>query len=302
MPIKLTILGSGSAVPVLGRGVSAQFLNINERRFLIDCGEGTQLQLRRFKVKFQRIQAIFISHLHGDHFLGIFGLVSSMSLLGRTKVLRIYAPEGLEEIVRHQFKLAQVYLSFELEFITLSCKDKELVFEDASVQIFALPLKHRIECYGFLFIEKQEELKIDKDKIQAYQLSLVEILKAKRGETIQRENELILAEQVTLAPEKPSSYAYCSDTKFVAKLPTWIKDVRLLYHEATFTQKHSDRAKATGHSTAADAAKIAKEANVGKLLLGHFSTRYKSTDELKIEAKPIFENVTCVEDGDVFYL
>ena len=302
MPLKLTILGSGSAVPVLGRGVTAQFLNINERRFLIDCGEGTQLQLRRFKVKFQRIQAIFISHLHGDHFLGIFGLVSSMSLLGRTKKLQIYGPEGLEEIVRHQFKLAQVYLSFELEFITLSCKDKTLVFEDASIQIFALPLKHRIECYGFLFIEKQDELKIDKDKIQEYHLSLVEILQAKRGETIQRENETILPEQVTIPHGEPSSYSYCTDTRPLAKLPAWIKGARLLYHEATFTQKHTDRAKATGHSTAADAATIAKEAGVGKLLLGHFSTRYKTTDELKQEAQPIFENVTCVEDGDVFYV
>lgn len=300
MPLKLTILGSGSAVPILGRGVSSQFLNINERRFLIDCGEGTQLQLRRYKVKFQRIQAIFISHLHGDHFLGLFGFVSSLSLFGRTKKLQIYAPTGLEEIVRHQFKLAQVYLSFELEFITLNTNDKLVVFEDASVRVSAFPLKHRIECYGFLFEEKQVELKIDKDMIQKYQLSLVEILKAKRGETIEREDETILAKQVTLAPEQPSSYAYCSDTKFVAKLPEWIKDVRLLYHEATFTEKHKDRAKSTGHSTAADAAKIANEANAGQLLLGHFSSRYKSTDELKEEAKPIFDNVTCVEDGDVF--
>lgn len=302
MPIKLTILGSGSALPTIGRGVSAQLLNINERRFLIDCGEGTQLQLRRYKVKFQRVQAIFISHLHGDHFLGIFGLLSSMSLLGRTKLLTIYAPEGLEEIVRHQFKLAQVYLSFDLEFVQLSTKEKVTVFEDNAVKVSAFPLKHRIECYGFLFEEKQEELKIDKDKIQEYKLSLIEILAAKRGEVIQREKEQIQPEQVTLPPGKPCSYAFCTDTRPIAKLPVWIQGASLLYHEATFTQKHTDRAKATGHSTAADAATIAKEAGVGKLLLGHFSTRYKSTDELKHEAQPIFENVTCVEDGDVFYV
>lgn len=300
MPIKLTIIGSGSAVPILTRGVTAQYLNINERRFLIDCGEGTQLQLRRFKVKFQRIQAIFISHLHGDHFLGIFGLVSSMSLLGRTKKMVIYGPEGLEEIVRHQFKLAQVYLSFELEFVALNVKTKTLIFEDAAVEIYAMPLKHRIQCFGFLFQERQKELRIDKDKIQKYNLSLVEILKAKRGEDIVREAEVIQPEQVTLPPEKPSSYAFCTDTRPIAKLPEWIKGASLLYHEATFTQKHTERAKATGHSTALDAAKIAKEAEVGQLLLGHFSTRYKSTDELLDEAKPVFDNVTCVEDGDVY--
>lgn len=300
MPINLTILGSGSAVPILSRGVTAQYLNINERRILIDCGEGTQLQLRRFKVKFQRLQYVFISHLHGDHFLGIFGLLSSMSLLGRTNKLVVFGPEGLEEIVRHQFKIAQVYLSYEVEFVKLDAKEKELVFEDNSIEIFAFPLKHRVQCFGFLFREKQRDLKIDKEKIKEHKLSLEEILLAKQGKDIEREEDVLKFEDVTLPPEPLTSYAYCTDTRYVEKLPEWIRGASLLYHEATFTKAHTDRAKATGHSTAEDAATIAKEADVGQLLLGHFSSRYKNTSPILDEAQTVFENTTCVEDGDVY--
>ena len=191
MPINLTILGSGSAVPNLNRGVTAQYLNMNERRILIDCGEGTQLQLRRFKVKFQRLQYVFISHLHGDHYLGMMGLISSMSLLGRTKKLIVFAPEGLEEIIRTQLKITKVYLKYELEFRVLEAKEKELIFEDNSITIHTFPLKHRIPCYGFLFQEKQRELKINKEKIAEYELSLPEILQAKRGEDIIRDEEVL---------------------------------------------------------------------------------------------------------------
>ncbi|MFT5821893.1 MAG: ribonuclease Z [Crocinitomix sp.] len=300
MPINLTILGSGSAVPILGRGVTSQHLNINERRILIDCGEGTQLQLRRFKVKFQRIQFIFISHLHGDHFLGIFGLISSMSLLGRTNKLQIYGPDGLEEIVRHQFKLSQVYLSYDLEFIVIDCKEKALVFEDNSIEIYAFPLKHRVKCHGFLFQEKPRPSKMNKVKIKKYGLTLEEILAARRGEDVIRETGTLLNEELTHGIEKCLSYAYCTDTRFVAKLPEWIEGASLLYHEATFTKDHTDRAKATGHSTAEDAATIAKEAKVEQLILGHFSSRYKDTECLLVEAKAVFDNVKCVEDGDVY--
>lgn len=300
MPINLTILGSGSAVPILGRGVTAQHLNINERRILIDCGEGTQLQMRRFKVKFQRIQFIFISHLHGDHFLGIFGLLSSMSLLGRTKSLTIFGPEGLEEIVRHQFKLSQVYLSYDLDFVVIDYKEKTLVFEDNSIEIYAFPLKHRVKCHGFLFQEKPRPAKMDKLKIKKHNLTLEEILEARRGGDIVRADETLLNEEVTLGVEKSESYAYCTDTRFVEELPKWIAGASLLYHEATFTKSHTDRAKATGHSTAEDAANIAKLANVDRLILGHFSSRYKDTEPVLNEAKAVFEKVTCVEDGDVY--
>lgn len=302
MPLNLTILGSGSAVPNLNRGVSAHYLNFNERRILIDCGEGTQLQLRRFKVKFQRLQYIFISHLHGDHFLGLFGLISSMHLLGRTQKLIIFGPEGLEEIVRHQFKITQVYLGYELAFVTLAAKEKELVFEDKSIEIYAFPLKHRIACFGFLFEEKQRDKNVDKEKIKEFNLSLVEILALKRGQDVEREGQVLKNEALTLADEKPISYAYCTDTKYLEKLPDIIRGASLLYHEATFTNTHLDRAKATGHSTAEQAATIAKNAGVGKLLLGHFSARYLDVAPLLAEAKIVFDNVVCVEDGDVYTL
>lgn len=300
MPINLTILGSGSAVPTLGRGVTSQYLNINERKILIDCGEGTQLQMRRFKIKFQRIQIICISHLHGDHFFGLFGLITSMSLWGRTQKLDIFGPPGLEEIVRHNFKLAQVYLSYELVFHVVDVKEKTLIFEDNSIQIYAFPLKHRIQCHGFLFIENERDFKIDPEKIEAHQLSLEEILAAKKGFDVERENEILSNESLVFPKEKPCSYAYCTDTKYQQKLPEWIKGASLLYHEATFIQSHAARAKATGHSTAKDAAKIALEADVERLLLGHFSSRYKTTDAIKEEAAETFENVICVEDGDVY--
>lgn len=300
MPINLTILGSGSAVPILNRGVTAQYLNINERRILIDCGEGTQLQMRKFKVKFQRIQMIFISHLHGDHFFGIFGLLSSMSLWGRTQQLDIYGPQELEEIVRHQFKISQVYLSYELVFHVVDVKDKTLVFEDNSIEIFAFPLKHRVKCHGFLFQEKEHELKVNPDKIKEYKLNLEEILAIKRGEDIQREEIVINNADLVLESTKLASYAYCTDTRFMQKLPDWIRNVGLLYHEATFTKEHTKRAKATGHSTAEDAAKIAKEAEVDRLILGHFSSRYTDTSGIYTEATEVFQNVSCVEDGEVY--
>lgn len=300
MPINLTILGSGSAVPNLNRSVSGQYLNFNERRILIDCGEGTQLQLRKYKVKFQRLQYVFISHLHGDHYLGIFGLIASMNLLGRTNKLIIFAPEGLEEIVRYQFKMTGVYLGFELEFVALNVSEKTLVFEDNSIRAFAFPLKHRITCFGFLFEEKQRDLKVDKRLIGKHELTLEEILKLKRGEDIVRENETLKNGDMTLPPEPLASYAYCSDTAFLPQLADWISGVRLLYHEATFTGKHKKRAKETGHSTAGQAAEIAKMVKAERLLLGHFSARYNETDEILEEAQPIFKNTVCVEDGDVY--
>lgn len=302
MPINLRVLGSGAAVPSLKRGVTSHYLNFNERRILIDCGEGTQLQLRKYKIKFQRLQYIFISHLHGDHFLGVFGLISSMNLLGRTKKLIIFAPVGLEEIIRSQFKITGVYLAYELEFVTLNCTDKEVVFEDNLIEVFAFPLKHRIPCFGFLFQEKKKDKRINKDKIKKYSLSLEEILKAKRGFDIDREGEIISNKEVTHPDEKLLSYAFCTDTKYLPYLADWIKEASLLYHEATFTHDLKDRAKSTYHSTAQQAAQVAEAANVDRLILGHFSARYDNTDAIQEEASSVFPKVSCVNDGDVFLL
>ena len=300
MSFKLTIIGSGSAVPTLSRGVTSQFLNFNERRILIDCGEGTQLQLRKYGVRFQRLQYIFFSHLHGDHYLGIFGLLASMNLLGRKLKLVIFAPAQLEEMIKFQFEITKVTLDFELEFRTLSHSDKSLIFEDRILEIFAFPLKHRIECYGFLFKEKPKELNIDPKMIEKYDIGRAEIWAIKNGADLERGDKIIPNSSLTLFPAPLIQYAYCTDTKFYGRLPDWIKDVDLLYHEATFTEQQADRAKATHHSTAKQAAEIAKLARAKKLIIGHFSARFHSTKELLDEAQTVFENTICVEDGDEF--
>lgn len=300
MPFKLLIIGSGSAVPTLQRAVTSQYLNFNERRILIDCGEGTQLQLRKYKVRFQRLQYIFISHLHGDHFLGIFGLLASMSLLGRTQKLIIFCPDGLEKMIKMQFEISKVYLDFELEFVTVSTKTKVKVFEDRILEVFAFPVKHRIECYGFLFREKPKELNIDKDQIEKYGISRAEIWAIKNGADLERNGKIILNKNLTLSAPHLFQYAFCTDTKYDEKIAGYVKGADLLYHEATFTEKQSDRAKATFHSTALQAAKIAEKAEVKQLLLGHFSARFGATTELETEAKLVFKNSICVKDGDEF--
>ena len=302
MSFKLTIVGSGSAVPTLKRGVTSQYLNFNERRILIDCGEGTQLQLRKYRVRFQRLQYLFISHLHGDHYLGIFGLLASMNLLGRTLKLKIFAPADLRKIIEHQFSITGVKLDFDIEYHDLDYSEKTLIFEDKIIEIYAFPLRHRIKCHGFLFKEKPKELNINKEKIDEFDITRAEIWSIKNGGDIERNGKIIKNVKLTLPSAPLKQYAFCTDTKFYPKLADWVKDVDLLYHEATFTEEQKDRAKATQHSTAKQAAEIAKRANVKKLLLGHFSARFNSTSPLQTEAEAIFENTVCVEDGDEFVI
>ncbi len=303
MGFNLTILGSGAATPTLKRGVTAQYLNFNERKILIDCGEGTQLQLRKFKVSFQRIQYIFISHLHGDHYLGLLGLLSSMHLLGREKAIHIFAPPELKEILETQFKLTYVKLKFEIIYHDLNFKAKTLIFEDNSIEVHAFPLKHRIPCYGFLFKEKLKERTMIKSKIKALDLKIPEIVKLKASQNVARENgEVLNYLDLTHEPPKPITYAFCTDTKYIENLKETLFKVDLLYHEATFVHQLLDRAKATYHTTAFQAASLAKQAEVGKLLLGHFSQRYSSTTDIEKEAQAVFENTVCVKDGDQFLL
>jgi ribonuclease Z len=301
--LNLTILGSGAATPTLKRGVTSQYLNFNERKILIDCGEGTQLQLRKFKISFQRLQFIFISHLHGDHYLGLMGLLSSMHLLGRTKPIYVFAPPELQEILETQFRLTYVKLKFDIIYHPLKFKEKTLIFEDNIIEVFAFPLKHRIPCYGFLFKEKPKERGMIKEKIDELDIKIPEILKLKVSENVTREDKSVLSYlELTTPPDNPKSYAFCTDTKYIESLSETLKDVDLLYHEATFIQGLLKRAKATYHTTAFQAASLAKDAHVGQLLLGHFSQRYSSTKDIEQEAKSVFENTTCVKDGDNFVL
>ena len=303
MPFKLTILGSGAAVPTGDRTVTAQYLNFNERRILIDCGEGTQLQIRRRHKKLQRIDYIFISHCHADHILGLPGLVATMSLLGRTKSLKIFCPAAVKELLEFQFKLLEVRLSFDLEFQVLEGGDKKLVLEDRILKVYSFPLNHRIDCWGFLFEEQPKEYNIIPEKIEEFKLAIPEIVKLKKGEDVTREDASILSfKELTTPPAPPIKYAYCTDTRPVEEVKDWCNEVDLMYHEATFIHKQHDRAIKTHHSTAQEAAMLAAKAGVKHLLLGHFSARFNSTGILHEEARIFHENVTCVEDGDEFLL
>lgn len=294
----LLILGSSSASPSSERHTSSQLLNISERYFLIDCGEATQIQLRKYKAKFQAIDHVFISHLHGDHFFGLPGLLGSMHLLGRKQSLTIYGPEELKTIIELINTVSHTRLNFEIRWVFTNDKEMTLLFEDAKVEVYSFPLKHRIFCTGFLFKEKPLPRKIDKYLLEKYKVSHADIHALKAGFDIVNENgESIQNKEVTIDPPLERSFAYCSDTIFDKQLIRYIKGVDLLYHESTFLEDHKERAKKTYHSTAKQAAEIAKEAGVGQLLLGHFSARYYDTGLFKQEAESVFVNCVLAEDG-----
>lgn len=300
---ELLILGSSSASPTSERNPSAQLLNIAERYFLIDCGEATQIQLRKNKAKFQAIYHILISHLHGDHFFGLPGLLSSMHLLGRKNALNIYAPEKLKKILELMLEAGDTRLNYELKWHFTSDKTQQLIFEDDKLQVFSFPLKHRIFCTGFLFKEKALPRNIDKYKIEKYKVSFADIQNLKNGSDVtNQDGELILNASVTIDPLPPRSYAYCSDTIFTESIVPFINKVNLLYHESTFLEDKKDRAKKTFHSTATDAARIAKLAKVDKLLLGHFSARYGHLEQFITEASTEFKNCELALDGKIFTL
>lgn len=294
----LLILGSSSASPTSERNPSAQLLNIAERYFLIDCAEGTQVQLRKFKAKFQAIDHIFISHLHGDHFFGLPGLLSSMHLLGRKQDITIYCPPELKQIMDLINKISETTFNYQVNWKFTNDKGLNLIFEDSKVEVYSFPLKHRIYCTGFLFREKPLLRKINKFKLDQLEVSVSEILKLKKGmDAINEKGKAVKNSEVTLDPLPPRSYAYCSDTIFNLKTCDYIKEVDLLYHESTFLEEHAVRAKKTFHSTAKQAAEIALKANVKKLLLGHFSVRYGQLENFIKEAQPVFNNCDLALDG-----
>lgn len=300
-PFEVTILGSGAAIPTLQRNPSSQFINCNDRYILIDCGEGTQHQLRKFGVKFQKINHILISHLHGDHFFGLVGLLSSMHLLGRDVGIIVYGPEELEFIVRSQLEIGGAKLNFSVTFIVLNGKEYRLLFEDNRIEIWAFPLNHRIPTNGFRINEKPHEFQLDGDKFKESDLSLTYIPAFKKGIDIElQDGTVYLASDYTFPPKETTSYAYCSDTLYDEKIIPYIEGVNVLYHEATFLEDMKQRAKETMHSTAIQAATIAKKANVDQLLLGHLSARYTNSTLHEFEAKTIFENCEVVEDGKVY--
>ncbi|MCO5259044.1 MAG: ribonuclease Z [Crocinitomicaceae bacterium] len=298
MSFEVTILGSGGALPTLNRNSSAQYVNCSNKHLLIDCGEGTQMQMRKFGVHFQRLDIILISHLHGDHFFGLVGLLSTMRLLGRDGKLTIICPKGLPEIIRQQLEVGYGKLDFDIHYIELTGKEHQLVYEDKSIEILCFPLKHKIPTNGFLIKEKLKERKMKKDLLDHPLLKVEYIHRLKKGEDVIAENGTVLkSNYFTEEPAQPLSYAYCSDTAYAEKIVDCIKNATVLYHEATFLEQHKDLAKITQHSTSKQAATIAKMAGVKTLYMGHLSARYDETTSFINEAKEIFDNVFYVEDG-----
>ena len=303
MTFKLTILGSNSALPAYGRNHTSQVLEVGKCTFMIDCGEGTQMRLSTFKIKSFKIDYIFISHLHGDHYLGLVGLLKSMHLLKRTKELYLFGPNGLQEIITTQLKYSQTHLNYNIVFKQTNSSTTEILFENNNIVVSSFPLDHRIPCNGFLFKEKEKPRKLIKDKLPE-DLSLVNIGRLKRGEdALDDEGKVIYKNQeLTIAPKKSRSYAYCSDTRYNEALLNHISNVSLLYHEATFLEEAELRASKTYHSTASQAAILAKKANVEQLIIGHFSARYKDITPFKVEAMKYFKNTSLAIEGQSFEL
>lgn len=298
MTFEVTILGNGSATPTLRHNPTAQVVNLHDKLFLIDCGEGTQLQMRKFEIRFQKINHVFISHLHGDHYLGLLGYISTMHLLGRKRELHIYGPPDLKTLVEMNLKFSESYLDYQLVFHDLQFKEKELLFEDKTIEVYSFPLKHRISCCGFLFQEKKRPEKIRSEIVQQYKLQPSQILKLKKGENVELPGSGILKSEMAFEPAPASrKYAYCSDTMYWETILQHIQGANLLYHESTFLEADRDRAKTTFHSTSAQAAKIAKMADVKHLLLGHYSSRYKSLDLFVEEAREVFVDSTLSVEG-----
>ena len=298
MSFKLTVLGCGSAIPTLDNNPTAQLLNVNERFFLIDCGEGTQIQLRKYKINLQRINHIFISHLHGDHYFGLIGLISSMHLLGRNKELHIYAHSQLEDIINLQLNASHTELKFPLFFHSIPEMKEEVLFEDDHLSVSNLLLNHSINCSGFLFKQKKSRRKIKKDLVSKLKIPFEKISSIQDGADWIDNNGLIIKNKdITLKNSPPYTYAFCTDTRYNEKLINKIIGVDLLYHETTFKKELTNRANDTGHSTTFDAAEIARKAGVKYLMIGHFSQRYKETSELLYETKDNFKNSILAKTG-----
>ena len=301
--MKLTILGCYAATPRTITNPTSQLLEIKNRMFLIDCGEGTQVQLRKNKIKFSKINQVFISHLHGDHFFGLIGLISTFSLLGRTTDLHIYGPKGIKEIILLQLRLSNSWTNYGLYFHELESEESETIFEDEKVVVTTIPLKHRVYTNGFLFQEKVGERKLNMDAVLNYEIESCYYQKIKNGKDIALEDgRTIPNSELTFDPIEPKSYAFCSDTVYHEAILPIIENVDVLYHESTFLESEESLAQKTLHSTAKEAARIALKANVKQLILGHYSTRYESISLFKEEAATIFSEVALAEDGKTFEL
>lgn len=286
---ELHILGCGSALPTTRHFPTSQIVNVRDKLFMIDCGEGAQLQFRKSRLKFSRLNTIFISHLHGDHCFGLLGLISTLNLLGRTAELHIYSPKGLGELMTPMLDFFNHQMTYKVLFHEFETKEQSLIYEDRSITVTTIPLRHRMPCCGFLFAEKQRPNHILRDMVDFYQVPVYELNRIKNGaDYVTPEGEVIPNNRLTRPSNPPRRYAYCSDTLYLPSIVEQIKGVDLLFHEATFAEEDAPRAKETFHTTASQAAQIARDAEVKKLLIGHFSARYDDETLLQEEARAIF--------------
>ncbi|MBQ0043622.1 MAG: ribonuclease Z [Bacteroidales bacterium] len=300
MNFTLNILGTASALPISDRFPSAQVLDVRGRLFLIDCGEGAQVRMRQAGVSYLKIEAIFLSHLHGDHMFGIYGLLSTMAMLGRTGKLDIYAPRAFRPMLEFFISRFGEGFNYEIEHHALDMTEPQTVLEIKNLTVKAFPLNHKMDCFGFLFRETEPQLNIRKEKIAEYGLGIAEMATAKRGEDIVRDDgSVIKCDEVAFKPYEPRSYAYCSDTAPFPELSGWIKGVDLLYHEATYTKEMTEKAAQRFHSTAEQAAICARDAEVGKLLIGHYSSKYPDLSVFLDEARTVFAESYLTHDLDV---
>lgn len=300
-PFKIHILGCGSALPTLKHNASSQLIEMRGKCFMVDCGEGAQMQFRRSHIHFSKLNAIFISHMHGDHCFGLMGLLSTLGMLGRTSKLRIYAPKDYEPLFRQQVEFFMQTMEYEMEMIPVDTEKQQVIYEDHSLTVETVPLQHRVPCCGFIFREKPTLPHIRRDMIDYYGIPVSQINNIKNGADWTNEDGDVIPNARLVQPaDSPRSYAYCSDTRFVPGLKEKVKGVTVLYHESTYTAEQEDRAKIYYHSTARQAATIAAGAGVGTLLLGHYSARYNDEQVLLEEAKAVFSNSVLSQEGMVF--
>lgn len=300
MDFTLRIMGSASAKPVIDRFQSAQVLSVHGRSFLIDCGEGVQVQLQRYGVSIMKIDSIFISHIHGDHVFGIFGLLSTMGMLGRSTPLNIYAPVSFGPILKFFLSYYGEGVMFEIRHVALKMKEPEIVYETKSLEISAFPLNHGIETFGFLFKEKAPQRNVWKHMLSRYEFTLTEIGTLKRGEDVVREDETIRCEDATYIPWVPRSYAYCSDTAPFPELASWVRGVDLLYHESTYLDEQVELAAKRHHSTTKQAAQCALNAGAKKLVIAHYTSRVRDAAVFEAECRKVFPETYAASDGSVF--
>lgn len=297
-PFQVTILGCGSAMPTTYRNPTSQLIEVNNKLFMIDCGEGTQLQMRKYKARMSKLHSIFISHLHGDHVFGLPGLLSTLSLMGHTGEINIYAHKELEYFLTSFMKYYGTQLNYKINHFHLDSKNNSVIYENKSIEISSFPLKHRVDTNGFVIAEKDAPLHMKGDMIDFYRIPFSKIKEIKDGaDFITEDGRVIDNKLLTTLPNPPRKYAYCSDTAYSTKIIPYIKGADVLYHEATFEEADKARAKKTYHSTAKQAAEIAKQSEVKKLIVGHYSSRYRELNQLHSEAKSIFENTELAFEG-----